>query len=84
MGNQGNYLVNDTVKSLPTAVNESKPPMIVTQSTNGSKEPREKAVTEEVCKDINPFKLELRRSKRKTQLPVRFQNDHEIQTYGHR
>ena len=81
MGNQGNHLVNDTVKSLTTAVNESKPPMIVTQSTNESKEPREKAVTEEVCKDINPSKLELRGSEGKTQLPVRFQNDYKIQTW---
>ena len=41
MGSQGNHLVNDTVQSLPTTVNESKPPMIVTQSTNESEEPRE-------------------------------------------
>ena len=45
----------------------------------------EKSVTEEVCKDINPSKPELIKAiKRKTQLPVRFQGDCEIQTYAHR
>ena len=50
------------------------------------KNPEKISIIEEMCKNINLSKLELKQSKRKTQLPVRFQNDYEIQTlqYGHR
>ena len=52
MGSRSNHFVIDVVQTLPSAVNESKPPMTVIQTTNELEEPREQSAIEEECENI--------------------------------